>query len=306
AVSHAVAIVLLFATAWVLNKYFNATPEPKLIEVVAQARPKSEIAPVVDVSQHKIVKSAHKIVNKANKTKVVVKNKIFKSNNVNQNRNQKVVARPSKNLNNMGALAMFGGMKTGAVGASGMNLKSHTSSPGIGHNGGEAKSGGYERGLIGSGLVATGIGNSSSKMNGYGGLGTHGRGGGQPGYGDQNIGGGSGGAFYAPLSESDFSDTGLDVDQIKSVIQRNMGQITYCYEQGLQATPGLSGRVQVKFVIAPSGRVSLAKIFDSSVSSRIVENCIVNKLKNWQFPKPVGSVSVRVNCPFLLKRLSQG
>ena len=96
---------------------------------------------------------------------------------------------------------------------------------------------------------------------------------------------------------------GLTMEQIEAIIMRNMGQITYCYEQGLQTKPSLSGRVRVRFMIGQQGRVTTAGVAGSSVNSAKVENCIVNKLQAWNFPRPVGGVSVKVVYPFTLRRV---
>jgi hypothetical protein len=66
------------------------------------------------------------------------------------------------------------------------------------------------------------------------------------------------------------------------VINRNKGQIIYCYEQGLQGTPSLTGRVSVAFVIGASGRITTAKVAQTSLRSAQVESCMLAKMKNWQ------------------------
>ena len=98
---------------------------------------------------------------------------------------------------------------------------------------------------------------------------------------------------------------GLDKDQIEDVIMRHMGQITYCYEQGLQVKPQLSGTVSVKWIINESGRVQVANVGHTSLRSNQVESCMVSKIASWKFPQPTGHVSVRVSYPFVLRRVSQ-
>jgi len=98
---------------------------------------------------------------------------------------------------------------------------------------------------------------------------------------------------------------GLDQDQIAEVIARNMGQITYCYEQGLQKHESLSGRVTVRWQINGRGRVDSSRVVHSSLRSGQVESCIAGKIRGWVFPKPQGGVNVAVTKPFLLRRVSQ-
>ncbi len=117
---------------------------------------------------------------------------------------------------------------------------------------------------------------------------------------------GSSGAYFEPLAEDSIVEGGLDRDQINAVIQQNLGEVTYCYEEGLQSHPRLAGRVAVHFVIGSRGWVTAAHVANTSLRSPRVESCIVQKLRGWKFPRPTGNVSVRVTYPFVLKRLSQG
>ena len=59
----------------------------------------------------------------------------------------------------------------------------------------------------------------------------------------------------------------------------------------------------MNWVIGPGGGVATAKVQQSSLKSASVEGCILGKLRNWRFPKPIGGVNVKVNYPFLLRRV---
>jgi len=186
---------------------------------------------------------------------------------------------------------------------------------------------GLSNAMYGRGLIAAPFGDGSPAP-GSGGYGTRGKMGGGAqgaGYGTQTIVGswkgtgpkgegpagsgvGNGDPNGSPYGLVDGDDEGavvtggLDMESIRAVIYRNMGQIRYCYEQGLQRSPNLAGRVTVKFQIAGSGRVSLANVRHSSVRSSQVESCMVSKIRNWKFPKPQGGVNVAVVYPFSLQR----
>ena len=56
--------------------------------------------------------------------------------------------------------------------------------------------------------------------------------------------------------------------RIRRVIQRNIGQIRFCYEQGLHSRPDLSGRVGVRFIISPSGGVQTAMVASTTLGAR--------------------------------------
>jgi outer membrane biosynthesis protein TonB len=117
---------------------------------------------------------------------------------------------------------------------------------------------------------------------------------------------GSSGGAPVPLGREAIIQGGLDSEMISAVIQKNMGQVRFCYEQGLQGDPKLSGRVAINFIIGTSGLVKIADIGSTSLNSKIVEDCILLRLKSWKFPLPEGGVEVKVSYPFLLRRTGQG
>ncbi len=229
-----------------------------------------------------------------------------------------------------------GGLNLQAVGTAPGSGAGGKGFGGFGANGGGGRGkGGLGRGtgsglansMYGKGLIAAPFGDGSPAP-GSGGYGTRGKAGGGAqgaGYGTETIVGswkgtgpkgigpagsgvGNGDPFGSPWGASDGFDGealisgGLDEEQIKQVINRNIGQIQYCYELGLQKQPHLTGRVTVRFQIGGNGRVKSAGLRASTVSSSQVENCIVSKVKNWKFPKPEGGVTVAVVYPFNLKR----
>lgn len=202
----------------------------------------------------------------------------------------------------MGALAVFGSMKSGKQ-KGGVNLGAVSTSAGPGL-GGSQGSGGVQTTLYGKGLVAAPLG-AGSNMQGGGGYGTKGKGGGQAGYGKLSL-VGSAGTSTIPLGREALVEGGLDRDLIADVINRHMGQFRFCYEQGLQGTPGLAGRVAVRFTIGGNGSVRTAGIDNSTMNSSVVESCVVNRMKSLKFPLPEGGVDVKVSYPFMFRRTGQG
>lgn len=288
-------------------------PEETLVKIVA---PENRDLPM-DNSKAKTVEVSEKKLPKQ------MKERSEKTFQAKSNRKSKYAGPGSRNgrpgtggrpglgtgVGNAGALGVLGGMGKQFNGPGGLNIHAAKTATGTGYSG-IAAAGGFERSLHGKGLFAAGIGYGNSNARGFGGYGTKGRGGGRPGYGviKMGNGGGSSGGYFAPLGDEDQAsiEGGLDRDQINAVIQRHLGQVIGCYEQGLQVDPSLSGRVSVRFVIGTRGAVNSARVADTSLKSSSVEGCIVNRLKAWQFPKPTGNVNVRVTYPFVLKRLSQG
>ncbi|MEY4616456.1 MAG: hypothetical protein RJB66_1416 [Pseudomonadota bacterium] len=178
---------------------------------------------------------------------------------------------------------------------------------------GRDSGGGYEQALYGRGLIAGQVGAGGGGFGsgwgegsrGSGGYGTKGKGGGHSGYGTSKLAGSGSPRFSYPVREDAVVEGGLDREAVDLVIMKNLGQIIYCYELGLQQQSNLRGRVAVDFTINGSGRVSHCSVANSSLRSDKVENCMISKIKTWKFPQPVGGVNVDVNYPFALQRVSQ-
>lgn len=224
--------------------------------------------------------------------------------NVSKTENAKVAVKPVKTgaVKRMGALGVLGSMKDSKQ-QGGLNLGAAqtTGGPGLGGNAG---SGGVQTNIYSRGLVAAPLG-VGGNIKGGGGYGTKGKGGGQAGYGTTSLLGATGGTSMALASEA-TTGGGLDRDAIAAVINRNLGQVRFCYEQGLQGSPALAGRVAIGFTIGGNGMVKVAGVDNSSLGSKIVEDCIVARLKGWKFPLPENGVDVKVSYPFVLRRTGQG
>jgi TonB family protein len=241
----------------------------------------------------KIVKNIHKTVPVANV-------QVLKTEQV-KTENQITKVSPTKiaGLKRMGALATLGSLSTGKN-KGGLDISAAQSSAGPGMGGGTEGSGGMQTSLYAKGITSAALG-AGNNVNGAGGYGTKGKGGGQAGYGKMALTGATG-ARTTQLGNEASVATGLDRDQIAAVINRNQGQITFCYEQGLKDTPGISGRVAIDFTISGNGSVSAAQVDSTSLNSKAVEDCMVMRLKTWKFPVPEGGVDVRVKYPFKLER----
>ena len=201
-----------------------------------------------------------------------------------------------------GALAVLGSLNSGKN-RGGLNLGAASATAGAGL-GGTGGSGGVQTSLYGKGIVSAPLG-PGAHISGGGGYGTKGKGGGQEGYGSLSLVGSAGG-MPVPLGAEAEIAKGLERSQIDEVIRRNLGQVRFCYEQGLQGTPALSGRVAMGFTIGGDGAVKFAQVESSSMGNKGVEDCISMRLKTWKFPVPQGGVDVKVTYPFNLRRSGQG
>ena len=92
---------------------------------------------------------------------------------------------------------------------------------------------------------------------------------------------------------------GLTREQVKSVIDAHMDDVTYCYETALMSSPSLGGKIVFEWKVKSSGSVGGVNIKSSSVKSDGIHSCIKSAIKSWPFPQPSGGSSVVVSYPFI-------
>lgn len=167
-------------------------------------------------------------------------------------------------------------------------------------------------GVGGLGLVGTGSGGGGTGEGtiGLGNLGTIGKGGGGgdgSGYG-RGAGGLRGRKARAPdvIPGQAAVRGSLDKEIIRRIIRRHINEVKYCYEQELVKRPDLQGRIAVQFTIAATGQVVASVMQQSSVGSPKVENCVVQAVRRWEFPKPLGGGIVIVTYPFVFNPAGGG
>lgn len=101
-------------------------------------------------------------------------------------------------------------------------------------------------------------------------------------------------------SPSNPAQGGLTAEQIRTVIQANIMQVQQCYEQALEHSPALEGRVIVAFSIAPDGHVSESTVAHNSMGNAQVGECIARAAGTWIYPRPEPAGVVSVRFPFNL------
>ncbi|MEC7519980.1 MAG: AgmX/PglI C-terminal domain-containing protein [Myxococcota bacterium] len=175
-------------------------------------------------------------------------------------------------------------------------------------------------------LGALGYVGGNDEVTGAGGLGLRGTGRGGGGSGEGTIGlgnlgtighgggGGSGSGYGRGASRAEdrraavprvrtgnATVTGaLSREVIRRVIRRHINEVRFCYEQGLQESPELEGRVMAQFTISPSGAVTQSSIAETTLGDAAVESCIASAVRRWTFPAPDGGGSVMVRYPFVV------
>ena len=90
----------------------------------------------------------------------------------------------------------------------------------------------------------------------------------------------------------------LDKEIIRRIVRQHMNEVKFCYDQELARKPTLAGRISVQFAISPVGQVITSVMQSTSMDDARVENCVVNAVRRWEFPKPVGGGIAIVLYPF--------
>lgn len=88
----------------------------------------------------------------------------------------------------------------------------------------------------------------------------------------------------------------LDASRVAGVLRGQMGGIRSCYERALRNNPTLSGRLDLRFTIGTSGRVTSASASGLSAAPE-VGPCVVSRIRGLVFPTPEGG-SVDFSFPF--------
>jgi hypothetical protein len=93
----------------------------------------------------------------------------------------------------------------------------------------------------------------------------------------------------------------MSKEVIRRVIAQHQAQVRYCYEKELLKDPKLAGKLHVKFVIGPEGKVTQADIADDELKSAPVAACVQKVFQRMRFPAPLGGGVVMVTYPFTFK-----
>lgn len=93
----------------------------------------------------------------------------------------------------------------------------------------------------------------------------------------------------------------LDREIIRRYVRRHINQIRFCYERELQSQPNLAGRVNIRFVISPSGAVSSSNVASSTIGNAQVEQCVARAVQRIPFPHSNTGGVVVVTYPFMFQ-----
>ena len=151
---------------------------------------------------------------------------------------------------------------------------------------------------IGTRTKNTGAGGRGKSTVGIKGVGTKGKGTGDFG---QGVGGlDKKGTVIINMGGQEAKFVGsLDREAIRRVILKNKRAIKNCYDRELNKNKDLYGKLVLRWNIVEQGRVTQAKVVNSSLGNRNVAKCIITRLKTWRFPEPPPDTEGQVTYPFV-------
>lgn len=208
-----------------------------------------------------------------------------------------------------GVLGLLKGSSAGSANALGEDAEDVVGGL-VGAQGGAAYGAGG-LGLVGSGRGGGGTGEGTISLGSIGTIGHGGGGGSASGYGHgrgamgvahrsvSSVTVGQSAATVNKVQPGDAQVKGsLDKEVIRRVIRRHLNEVRFIYEKALAKTPGLAGRIEVRFVIGGDGRVTEAKVMSSTLPGDALQADLLSALRGWQFPAPQGGDTVTVVYPF--------
>jgi len=88
-----------------------------------------------------------------------------------------------------------------------------------------------------------------------------------------------------------------DSSAAQKVIRKYAGQLNYCYERRLKASPGLAGRVEFSWYVE-AGKVSNVLLVANTTGDAELVDCIKKKISRWSFS---GDFEGDVSYPFIFQ-----
>ena len=88
-------------------------------------------------------------------------------------------------------------------------------------------------------------------------------------------------------------------DDVRRVMRRSRAQLRRVYEQALKRSPGLAGRLVVRLVVGPDGKVRKAEVTNDTLHDARLARELLKVLRRLRFPKPAGGGELVVSYPFV-------
>jgi hypothetical protein len=91
-------------------------------------------------------------------------------------------------------------------------------------------------------------------------------------------------------------DGTIDANRVASIIRGQLGGIKSCYERALRNNPTLAGRLEVRFTIGTTGRVTSSSSSGLAAAPEVGQ-CVAQRIRGLVFPQPTDG-SVDFSFPF--------
>ncbi len=105
---------------------------------------------------------------------------------------------------------------------------------------------------------------------------------------------------FRARQEQDQGETDEEIhrDTVKEVVQKNAGQLRWCYENNLRVNPPLSGKIEISWRL-DDGQAMDLEIESDTLNDPELGKCLMKKIGTWQFPK---DLTGRVSWPFVFQQ----
>ena len=90
---------------------------------------------------------------------------------------------------------------------------------------------------------------------------------------------------------------GLFKKDVQNVVKSHLDDMEACCKQ---AGKPLKGKVIFKLVVDKTGRVIKVMVAESDIEDSVTEACMVQKIKQWVFPRSLGGKKGKVRVVFIL------
>jgi len=90
------------------------------------------------------------------------------------------------------------------------------------------------------------------------------------------------------LFQKDFEAEGgkLDAEAVDRVFQSRKNTVHDCYTAALKEKKDLAGKIAVRLVIGPEGKVIDGTVSENTTGHEGVADCILKRARTFPFPKP--------------------
>jgi Ca-activated chloride channel family protein len=108
--------------------------------------------------------------------------------------------------------------------------------------------------------------------------------------------------MQASIDLGEISSTGrLSKEAIQKVIRTQISSMESCYQSALKRKSDLKGEVVLQITVDPSGRVSKVSLVSSKINDKLLEQSIIQKIKELNFPPSESSEKVILSLLLKLK-----